>query len=106
MSDSAHGKPVEIRIFGFLRKHMDRQGLPYLIKKKIGHDDLTPVDIAEEISLPLSEIEAVFVNGKISDMQTVLSPGDRIAFLPYGTPGPYRVFLGIINRGKGGGERE
>ncbi|OPX36823.1 MAG: hypothetical protein B1H13_13835 [Desulfobacteraceae bacterium 4484_190.3] len=27
-------------------------------------------------------------------------PGDRIAFLPYGTPGPYRAFLGIWREGK------
>ena len=87
---------LEIRVFGFLRKHMDRQGLPYFIKKQISPDTCTPMDIAGELDLPLNEIEAVFLNGKVSDLCTALSPGDRIAFLPYGTPGPYRVFLGIV----------
>ncbi len=97
MNEATAGMPVEIRVFGALRKHLDRQNLPYLIKKQISPDICTPMTIAEELVLPQDEIEAVFVNGKIADRDTVLSPGDRIAFLPYGTPGPYRVFLGIVN---------
>lgn len=88
--------PIEIRVFGALRKHLERQGLPYLIKKKIPPNTLTPLDIAGELNIPPNEIEAVFVNGKVSDRNTALSPGDRIGLLPYGTPGPYRVFLGIV----------
>jgi molybdopterin converting factor small subunit len=98
MNETTAEIPVEIRVFGALRKHLDRLNLPYLIKKQIPTETSTPVAIAGELELPQNEIEAVFVNGKISDMYTVLSPGDRIAFLPYGTPGPYRVFLGIVNR--------
>jgi hypothetical protein len=29
-----------------------------------------------------------------------ISPGDRVAFVPYGTPGPHRVFLGLYAAGK------
>ena len=29
-----------------------------------------------------------------------VSPGDRVAFVPYGTPGPHRVFLGLYTAGK------
>ena len=96
MNETSTDLPVEIRVFGALRKHLDRQNLPYLIKKSISSGRNTPMDIAGELDLPPDEIEAVFINGKISESNTALSPGDRIAFLPYGTPGPYRVFLGIV----------
>ena len=101
MTDINSGSLLEIRVFGALRKHLDRQGLPYLIRREIDPGILSPMDIAEELNLPPLEIEAVFVNGKIRDRHTMLFPGDRIAFLPYGTPGPYRVFLGIINKDPG-----
>jgi len=96
---------IEIRVFGALRKHLDRQGLPYLIKKEIGSNTMTPMDIAGEFNIPPDEIEAVFVNGRVSDRNTALSPGDRIGLLPYGTPGPYRVFLGIVNEGLKKGDK-
>ena len=91
-------KPVEVRIFGALRKHMDRQNLPYMLEKEMPEGKLSPVDIAGELDIPIDEIEAVFINGKVSDRESILSPGDRIGFFPYGTPGPYRVFLGMVEK--------
>lgn len=41
-------------------------------------------------------IEAVFINGKAYQPEEgLVKPGDRVAFIPPGTPGPYRVLLGI-----------
>jgi len=93
-------KPFEVRIFGALRSHMDRQNLPYILMKEIHEGKTTPGDIAEELNIPVDEIEAVFINGKVSDRESILSPGDRIGFFPYGTPGPYRVFLGMVEKKK------
>ena len=93
-------EPVEVRIFGSLRAHMERQNLPYMLKKEMPEGRLTPVDIAGELNIPIDEIEAVFINGKVSDRESTLSPGDRIGFFPYGTPGPYRVFLGMVEKEK------
>ena len=98
MSESKTETPVEVRVFGALRKHLDRRNIPYFLKKQITPAALTPIDIARELDLPPGEIEGVFVNGKICDIGMLLSPGDRVAFLPYGTPGPYRVFLGIVRK--------
>lgn len=89
---------IEVRIFGALRNHMDRQNLPYIVKKDIPENELTPSDIAVELNIPINEIEAVFINGKVSDRESILSPGDRIGFFPYGTPGPYRVYLGMVEK--------
>ena len=98
MDVKAADQALEIRVFGALRKYLDNQGLPYFYRKKIAPGTCTPMEIAGELKLPRNEIEGVFINGKVSDMETLLSPGDRIAFLPYGTPGPYRLFLGIVNK--------
>jgi molybdopterin converting factor small subunit len=98
MPESKADGCVEVRVFGALRKYLDRRNIPYFIKKHMTADDLTPMDIAGELDLPPGEIEGVFVNGKICAMDLPLSQGDRVAFLPYGTPGPYRVFLGIVKK--------
>ena len=39
--------------------------------------------------------EAVFINGKAGDCEAPLKDGDRVALMPPGTPGPYRVLLGM-----------
>lgn len=100
MHNERTDKQVEVRIFGDLRKHMDRQKLPYILKKDMPEGVLTPNDIAGELDIPINEIEAIFINGKVTESESILSPGDRIGFFPYGTPGPYRVFLGIVKNKK------
>ena len=94
---AAVSKPqsISIRIFGFLRRYMDTQGLSYTFDKDIDPKGKTAYDIAVELHIPPEEIEAVFVNGSVKNIYDSIFPGDRVAFLPYGTPGPYRVFLGM-----------
>jgi len=56
---------ITIQIFGFLRRHMDMQGLPYAIEMGISPKGEVAVDIAKVIDLPPDEIEAVFLNGRV-----------------------------------------
>ena len=86
---------ISIRVFGFLRRHMDEQGLSYAFDKDIDPKGETAHDIAMELHIPPEEIEGVFLNGGVKNIYDSVFPGDRVAFLPYGTPGPYRVFLGM-----------
>ena len=86
---------AEIGVFGFLRRHMDAQGLPYNVHEEIARKGEAAYDIAGRLQLPPEEIEAVFLNGKVINIYDRVFPGDRVAFFPYGTPGPYRVFLGM-----------
>ena len=95
MASSNETNTISIRIFGFLRKYMDEQGLPYALEKEIDPKGRAACDIALELGLPPKEVEGVFVNGSIENIYDPVFPGDRVAFLPYGTPGPYRVFLGM-----------
>ena len=86
---------VSIRIFGFLRRYMDEQGLPYALERAIPEGGRSAHDLARELSLPPEKIEAVFCNGRVINIYDSVGPGDRVAFFPFGTPGPYRVFLGM-----------
>jgi hypothetical protein len=86
---------VNIGVFGFLRRHMDDQGLSYALERQIASKGEPAFDIARMLSLPPEEIEAVFRNGRVINIYDPVFPGDRVAFFPFGTPGPYRVFLGM-----------
>ena len=88
-------RTISIRIFGALRIYMDKQGRSYAFEKEVTPKGQTAFDIAHESHIPPEKIEAVFCNGRVINIYDRVFPGDRVAFLPYGTPGPYRVFLGM-----------
>jgi len=97
---------VNIHIFGSLRCYMDEQGLPYEVEKLIPKEGRSAYDLAGEVSLPPEEIEAVFCNGRVINIYDLVFPGDRVAFFPPGTPGPYRVFLGMVRENQERARRE
>jgi hypothetical protein len=88
--------PIHIGIFGALRTYMDKQGIPYTLEKEIGPEGRVAYDIARDLHIPPDKIEAVFCNGRIRNIYDTVFPGDRVAFFPHGTPGPYRLFLGMV----------
>ena len=106
MSDIAKQQPVTIRVFGFLRSHMDAQGLPYALEKTIPEEGCAAYDIVTRLSLPPEKVEAVFRNGQVINIYDPIFPGDRLALFPYGTPGPYRVFLGMVRENRERARRE
>ena len=106
MTESGKLQIVTIRIFGFLRKHMDAQGLPYTLEMSIPEEGCNAYDIISMLSLPPEEVEAVFRNGQVINIYDPVAPGDRLAFCPYGTPGPYRVFLGMVRENRERARRE
>ena len=95
MASSENRRTVNISLFGFLRRYMDEQGLPYALEREIAPEGEAAFDIAMGLSIPPEKIEAVFCNGRVINIYDPVFPGDRLAFFPFGTPGPYRVFLGI-----------
>jgi len=86
---------VSIRIFGSLRTYMEAQGLPNELEREAPSKGMTAGRMAEDLGLPPEKVEAVFRNGKVVNIHDPVYPGDRLAFCPHGTPGPYRVFLGM-----------
>ncbi len=93
------GKPVIIRMFGLLHTLRKKQELPVTVEMQLPPEGKTARAIARQLQLPPDKIEAVFCNHLTYPLDHVIRPGDRIAFVPYGTPGPHRYFLGIQQAG-------
>jgi len=88
-------KAIHIHVFGSLRRHLAERGLPWTMERRIPAMGSSALEVAGEIPLPPEEIEAVFRNGRVINIHDSVYPGDRLSFFPYGTPGPYRIFLGM-----------
>lgn len=93
-------KTIEVR--GFL--HLDK-----VFRKKYGtipliynlEEKVTGIELSKRLEIPLDEIEVIFVNGFVQALDYVIHPGDRVAFLPPGCPGPYRLALGFYGKNQG-----
>ncbi|HKI48131.1 MAG TPA: MoaD/ThiS family protein [Desulfobacteria bacterium] len=100
------GQAVTIRIFGFLRSYLDERGLPYVLTEEIPDGGMSAYDLVKRIAIPTDKVEAVFRNGEVINIYDLVSPGDRVALLPHGTPGPYRFFLGMDRENRERARRE
>lgn len=94
---------VAVRMFGLLHTMRREQGLPVEVEVEVPEDGVPARSIAEDLGLPLDRIEGVFCNHVVHGIAHVIHPGDRIAFVPQGTPGPHRYFLGLYEAGQGEG---
>lgn len=92
-------EPVTVRIFGSLRPVCEERGLGHVCEVVVPEGG-TARDVAQSMGIPTDLIEGVFINHTMHGLGHAVSPGDRIAFVPYDTPGPHRFFLGIYQAGK------
>lgn len=88
---------VEVRGFGELKKLFDERNWPFPLALDL-KDETTARELAERLDIPSQKIEIVFVNGCAQCLDHPVRPGDRVAFVPPGTPGPYRVILGFVQK--------
>jgi len=93
---------VTMRIFGSLRPECDALGLPSQFRLSVPADGVTGADLATALGLSAEKIEGIFINRVVRPISDTVRPGDRVAFVPYDTPGPHRFFLGIYAAGKSG----
>jgi molybdopterin converting factor small subunit len=103
MSDVTRGEVVLVRMFGMLREVRREQGLPASAEVRVPANGVSAGEIALDLGLQLELIEGVFCNHVIRPLTHTVRPGDEIAFVPYGTPGPHRFFLGLYDAGRGEG---
>lgn len=95
------GEPnTTLRIFGSLRPLFDERGLSYTQEIELPEAGMSAKELAAKLDIPRDMIEGVFVNHRVHGVGYRVMPGDRIAFVPYGTPGPHRVYLGLYAAGK------
>ena len=74
--------------------------MPFMFETDVAEEGVTGVDLAASLGLPADRIEGVFVNHTVQGLNSLIRRGDRIAFVPYDTPGPHRLFLGLYDAGK------
>lgn len=91
---------VTVRLFGALYALQKERGGPTLLEVDLPPEGMTGAELARMLDLPVSMIEGVFCNRTVRPLAHRLMPGDRVAFVPEGTPGPHRFFLGLYAAGK------
>ncbi|WP_432822033.1 MoaD/ThiS family protein [Trichloromonas sp.] len=89
-----------IRMFGALHTIRKERGLKSVAQVILPPEGRVAEEIALELELPLDKIEGVFINHVVYSIDQVIRPGDEVAFVPTGVPGPHRFMLGIQNAGK------
>ena len=90
---------IHIRMFGCLHTIRKERGLGSSTDVSIPPDGCKAEDIALDLDLPLERIEGVFINHRVYNLDQTVKPGDKVAFIPTGVPGPHRFMLGIYSAG-------
>lgn len=90
-------KTIEIRGFLQLDAFLKKNHKDYPLKIELD-GPISGKELAKELKIPLDEIEVIFVNGLVQALDYTIHPGDRLAFLPPGCPGPYRIALGFYSK--------
>lgn len=88
---------ITFNAFSFLQKKLKEKGIEYTNAQMEIEPDSTPAQLMQTMGLTARDVEVVFLNGRVAPFDTPIQDGDRLAFVPQGTPGPYRVFLGFKN---------
>lgn len=89
---------IELRVFmGLVKVFKDRGWhIPKLVMVENG---ITGLELISQLNIPEQQVEIIFINGKVFlPADAVVNPGDRVALVPPGTPGPYRVMLGFMKK--------
>lgn len=89
-----------VRMFGALHTIRRERGLEPMTKVSIPPEGCVASVLARDLELPMEKIEAVFVNHLAYGLEHMIQPGDRVAFVPTGIPGPHRLLLGIYGAGR------
>lgn len=86
---------IILNAFSLLREELTKQGYCYLNAPMSLPENMNIKGLIDFMGLEQKSVEAVFVNHKVMPKETMLQEGDRIALVPPGTPGSYRLMLGM-----------
>ena len=85
---------VHVKMLAFLHTFQRERGAPTNMYVTVPEDGVGGRDLALAIGLPVERIEGLFLNYKACALDAMVRPGDRVAFVPYGTPASHPAFLG------------
>lgn len=94
------GGRIELIAYMGLRKLFSERGwsIPYFPEIDT---DMTGEDLLRFLSIDSASVESLVVNrSAIAVEDAVIHPGDRVALIPPGVPGPHRLLLGIHGQAK------
>lgn len=86
--------PVSIRMLALLHGYCREHGLPTTMQTTVPREGIRALDLASSIGLPIDAIEGLFLNGRLLGLGVTVLPGDRVAFVPHGTPASHPAFFG------------
>ena len=86
---------ITFNAFSFLQPKLAARHIGYSNARFEVPEGTTVEELIARCSLAEHEVEAVFLNGRVVPWDRELHDGDRVALVPPGTPGPYRVLLRI-----------
>ncbi len=89
---------ITFNAFSFLQKKLKEKQIDYSNVIMTVDPGITAMDLIRQVHLTPEEVEVVFINGRVAAFDTILRENDRVALIPPGTPGPYRVMLGFKNK--------
>ena len=87
---------ITFSAFSFLRPKLESRNIGYSNVRLEIPEGISVKELVESVGLEQGDVEAAFVNGRVVPMDSVLHNDDRVGLVPPGTPGPYRVLLGIF----------
>ena len=89
-----------VRMIAFLDTYRKERGLPTTVLVEVPSGGVPARGVAESLGLPLDIIEGAFLNQRSVGLDATVKPGDRIAFVPFGTPASHPAFFGaFVTRG-------
>lgn len=88
---------IELRAFNRLLNLFEKKQWSFPYYYEIG-ESTTGSKLLESLQLDQDDVEVIFINGLVQKLDYIIKPGDRVALCPPGTPGPYRVHLGFVNK--------
>ncbi|MDO9558006.1 MAG: MoaD/ThiS family protein [Coriobacteriia bacterium] len=86
--------PASVRAFAFLHDVRRSRGQSPHVELDVPSSGMSAFDIARTLELPLDLIGGEFLNGMLFDGDVIVRPGDRVAFVPKGTPAFHPAFFG------------
>lgn len=95
-------QPITVRTLGLLHVHRRERGLPTTVQVSVPDGGRPASEIAAALDLPLAMIEGLFLNHVCTHLDAVVMPGDRVAFVPYGTPASHPAFFGRFDKLRAG----
>jgi sulfur carrier protein ThiS len=86
---------IDVRAFMWLATLFSERGWPNPRAVAVA-DETTGPALLEILDIPRERVEALILNHTTVPVEgTVLRPGDRVALVPPGVPGPHRLLLGL-----------